>query len=386
VTSLDDDRKLGHLAGCLVFYKETGCGHGMFDSPAEIARSYEWSLRSAAAHFDSKTHWSSVTNLMTCVNKLKHMVHFYSSQANIRESANSFDVLNLDDKLFEDDIILDSYNTDGISFTSLPHPATARDEEAFWMSRQLAMCDGRMKETVNLGDDYLHEAAMLFLLHDDAPLSNKFFSAAFKTCIRRAQILLQSHHEFTDLSSRDSPSVAAFRQQIESNVVSAAMFAFAVVFDEMSTSLVYQGLVRLMGDNDQQLWSDQYAILVPSEATQHLITVDRQTNMSFLGLPSGMFPTYLSLVTKLRESLGCLPADLVNLIQLGILGKVGQPQNLSSREHHPEISQAGRLSERYLYHLTEKLDQSKISEALTHQLLSAMPFQSFEQHQHEEET
>jgi hypothetical protein len=270
VTSLDDERKLGHLAGCLVFYKESGCGHGTFDSPAEISRAYEWSLRSAATSFEAKTHWSSLTNIIACVGKLKHMVHFYSSQANIREPVSSYDILGTNDSLFEDDIVLDTYS-DSIALTSMPHPATAKAEESFWMVRQLTMCEGRTKNEVNLGDDYLHEAAMLFLLHDDAPLSNKFFSAAFKTLYRRSQLLLQLHHEFNDLSSTDSPTVAAFRQQVESNVTSAAAFAFAVVFDEMTTSRVYHGLVRLMGDNDQQLWNEQYAILVPSESTQHLV-------------------------------------------------------------------------------------------------------------------
>jgi hypothetical protein len=271
VTSLDDDRKLGHLAACLVFYKETGSGHGTFDSPVEISRAYERSLVSAAANFEAKTHWSSLTNLVHCVTKLKHLVHFYSSQANIRESVSTIDnILDATDNLFEDDIILDTY-TDGITLTSLPHPETAREEERFWMCRHLAVCDGKMKEEVNLGDDYLHEAAMLFLLHEDAPLSNKFFTAAFKSCVRRAHLLLQSHHEFNDLVSSDSPNVAVFRQQLESNVMSAAAFAFCVVFDEMSTSKVYQGLARLMGDNDQQLWNDQYAMLAPNDSTQHMV-------------------------------------------------------------------------------------------------------------------
>jgi len=39
----------------------------------------------------------------------------------------------------------------------------------------------------------------------------------------------------------------------------------------MSTSKVYQGLVRLMGENDQQLWNDQYAMLAPNDSTQHMV-------------------------------------------------------------------------------------------------------------------
>ena len=134
------------------------------------------------------------------------------------------------------------------------------------------MCDARMKVDVNLGDDYLHEAAMLFLLHDDAPLSNKFFVAAFKSCVKRAHLLLQLHHEFSDLlTASGNAANVTFRQQLESNVTCAAAFAFTVIFDEMSTSKVYEGLVRLMGDADQQLWNEQYAILVPSESTQHMV-------------------------------------------------------------------------------------------------------------------
>jgi hypothetical protein len=140
------------------------------------------------------------------------------------------------------------------------------------MSRQLKMCDARMRDTVNLGDDYLHEVAMLFLLHDDAPLSNKFFVAAFKTCVKRSHLLLQIHHEFSDLLlSSGNVANVMFRQQLEANVTCAAAFAFAVIFDEMSTSKVYQGLERVMGDIDQQSWNDQYAMLVPCESMQHMV-------------------------------------------------------------------------------------------------------------------
>ena len=106
VTVLDDDRKLGHLAGCLVFYKDSSCGHGTFDSPAEITRAYEWALRSAASNFEAKNYWGSLSNIVMTVGKLKHMVHFYSSQANIRESVSSIDILSSPDSLFEEDIIL----------------------------------------------------------------------------------------------------------------------------------------------------------------------------------------------------------------------------------------------------------------------------------------
>jgi hypothetical protein len=45
------------------------------------------------------------------------MVHFYSSQANIREPSSSYDVLGGGgDSLFVDDIILDSYS-DGLALT-----------------------------------------------------------------------------------------------------------------------------------------------------------------------------------------------------------------------------------------------------------------------------
>ena len=87
------------------------------------------------------------------------------------------------------------------------------------------------------------------------------------------------------------------------------------------------------------------------------ISVDRQTNLSFLGLPAGMLQTYCNLVTKLRETLGSLPSDLVTLIQLAILWRSPQT-NLSTREVQPSIAQATGLAERYLFHLTEKLDQS----------------------------
>jgi hypothetical protein len=119
------------------------------------------------------------------------------------------------------------------------------------MSRQLNICESRAKEEINLGQDYLDEAAMLFLLHDDAPLSDKFFSAAFETCVRRAQLMLEAHHEFCDLQSSAVPLVTSFRQQLESNVATAASFVFAVIFDEMASSQVYPGLVRLMGSADQ---------------------------------------------------------------------------------------------------------------------------------------
>jgi hypothetical protein len=45
VLELDDDKKIGHVAGCLVFYREAGHGHGMYDSPLEISRAYEWAIR-----------------------------------------------------------------------------------------------------------------------------------------------------------------------------------------------------------------------------------------------------------------------------------------------------------------------------------------------------
>ena len=272
VSQLDDDRKVGHIAACLVFYKEPGCAHGTFDSPVEISRAYDWSLRNAAAHFEPRSYWGITTNILSCVNKLKYLVHHYSSQANIMQSNSSYDIFGTNDNLFEEEIILDSY-AEGLSLTIAPHPDTAKEEEMYWMSRQLAMCEAKTKEEVNLGSDSLHEAAMLFLLHDDAPLSNKFFSAALRTCFRRAQLLLHQHHEFADLSSSDAPVVGSYRQQIELNVATAASFAFAVVFDEMSTSQVYPGLVRLMGEADKQTWNSEYAILVPNEATQHLVTL-----------------------------------------------------------------------------------------------------------------
>jgi hypothetical protein len=105
------------LAGCLVFYKDPSSGHGTFDAPLEISRAYDWALRSAANSFEAKSHWGSVSNLLSCVDKLKHMVHFYSSQANIREPSSSYDVLGGGgDSLFVDDIILDSYS-DGLALT-----------------------------------------------------------------------------------------------------------------------------------------------------------------------------------------------------------------------------------------------------------------------------
>jgi hypothetical protein len=92
-----------------------------------------------------------------------------------------------------------------------------------------------------------------------------------------------------------------------------------------------------------------------------------------------MLHTYLSLVTRLRESLGYLTPDLVTLIQLSILWKLpsNNTPNMSIRDEQPCINQAGALSQRYLFHLTEKLDQSQISAALTQQLILAMPYQSF---------
>jgi hypothetical protein len=68
---------------------------------------------------------------------------------------------------------------------------------------------------VNFGSDNLHEAIMLFLLHDDAPLSDRFFKDALRACFRRAVLMLQQHHEFSDLSATDAPpAVAAYRQQV----------------------------------------------------------------------------------------------------------------------------------------------------------------------------
>jgi hypothetical protein len=100
-------------------------------------------------------------------------------------------------------------------------------------------------------------------------------------------------------------------------------------------------------------------------------------NMSFLGLPPGMLQSYCNLVTKLRETLGSLPSDLVTLIQLAILWRVPQASGLSIREVQPSICQATGLAERYMFHLTEKLDGFKISDHLTQKLISAMPYQSF---------
>lgn len=264
-SQLDDDRKIGHIACCLVFRKEAGCGPGLFDSPMEINRAYEWAICNAAARFGPRNHWSSMSNILSCVKKLKGMVHFYSSQSNIREQTSNYDILGTDDSHFEDEVVLHS-NAEGLSLTTVPHPATVKEEEMFWMSRQLTMCKARMMEAVNLGDDGLNEVGMLLLLHDDAPLSDKFFTAALNVCFRRAHLLLQVHHEFSDvIGSSDEHIVAVYRQLLESNITTAASFAFAVAFDEMTRSRVYPGLERLMGDADQKSWNDQFAIITPNE-------------------------------------------------------------------------------------------------------------------------
>ena len=107
------------------------------------------------------------------------------------------------------------------------------------------------------------------------------------------------------------------------------------------------------------------------------INVDRNTNLSFLGLPSGMLHNHLDLVGKLREYLDPLPNDLVNLIQLALLWKADM--TLPMFVQHC-ITQSSRLSERYLYHLQNKFkevleeadccDQVNVSTTLIQQLFS----------------
>ena len=107
--------------------------------------------------------------------------------------------------------------------------------------------------------------------------------------------------------------------------------------------------------------------------------MDRQTNLSFLGLPNGLLQTCANLVTLLRESLGStLPSDLVTLIQLCMLWKIS-PNNLTSRDamQQSAVVQSANLADRYLFHLTEKLEKSGIPSTLIDQLISAMPYQSF---------
>lgn len=353
VALLDDERKLGHFVACIVFQNDSTRCRNDFDAPGAIARAFDCAVKSAALQFEAKPYWSSPTNLISTIAKLKGMVHYYSFQANIRGSDTSYGHLDTDQGL-GDEFLFESFS-DPISLTTMPHPATAKEEEEFWMDRQLAKCEEKNRTLINLGEDFLHEAAMLFLLHDDAPLSNKFFVATFKTFVERNQLMLELHHEYRDLVSYDHPAVASFRQGLNSNVVSAAAFAFSVVFDEMSSAKVYEGLVRVMGNNDQQLWNDQFHMLVPNDAIQHMICVDRHQNLSFLGLPEGMLQSHLTMVTNLREALGTFPPDLLLLIQLAILWRVPDDFRDSS---NPLIMQAQVLFDRYIYRLNEKLSAS----------------------------
>jgi hypothetical protein len=105
------------------------------------------------------------------------------------------------------------------------------------------------------------------------------------------------------------------------------------------------------------------------------ITLDRQMDLSFLGLPTGMLHNYLALIAKLRESFGALPTDLVNLVQLAMLWSDPEPNNPGVEVHHA-IGQAKSLSGRYIYHLTQKLDQSGVASPVTDMLLRAVHLQA----------
>jgi hypothetical protein len=97
-----------------------------------------------------------------------------------------------------------------------------------------------------------------------------------------------------------------------------------------------------------------------------------------LGLPNGLLQTYANLVTRLKESLGSnLPKDVVILIQLCMLWKVSHNLNTRDSLHQSPVVQAASLADRYLFHLTDRLEQSGVPTAVIHQLILSMPFQSF---------
>jgi hypothetical protein len=77
---------------------------------------------------------------------------------------------------------------------------------------------------------------------------------------------------FFEIPARITDSTK-FGLQIESNLTPAAVFAFGVAFDEMSTSRFNHGLVRLMGNADHLNWNEQFHVPESCQSTLQEVRV-----------------------------------------------------------------------------------------------------------------
>ena len=78
-----------------------------------------------------------------------------------------------------------------------------KEEEIFWLERQLKKCQESTKYSVNVGTDVINDVVLYFhnqIENLDEIIERKIVESLFQRC----HVMLQNHHEFRKLSQREN--------------------------------------------------------------------------------------------------------------------------------------------------------------------------------------